>query len=598
MKENDYLNPDSIRSQCDAAITKLLKDNAETYTVEKSLNTFVGNGQIASTAFQALKQQISDYKTVLQAMRTANQSDMEDFLTLKLRVGNQELNGAVILEQKKNALKAKKSDEKNAENYRKKARAEKTLSLQMYYTSKVASYQAMAEADQKIYNAWQEKENRYNEIEGCTNGLFTNGVAMRAAAENALNSIRGAFQNGAYVPDMNAAWRGEISSCYINRVMTRNPDGTVKVNWTEVKKILKKDAEQITEEEYNALALLYLNMGEEDMADFLKLCMDKKEDVDFSWWYGSGGALTNGYSEVDNTDYSVWEVNDDKIQKILERLIDTSDETLFMMQMVDSETALYKELKNQRNIIIQRLSLLETMKEIYEYRGEYQAEYPRIMIESNNAEDLILKFCQSRSMNEFCTAMSNLGESTITFSRTKNGAIISWEDIENKELSFEGHIGNFSDYNVIDASEYIVEQIPSAMMGNVIGYVPVIGNVLSFIGDSTVGYVEEVNNALFIRGQVEVLEKINIYRDFDCSANFVYYNTDSSQETVIYVQSGENTAEILKRVNEKMNLTGTENAITMEQVITEPNEVRKIINEVMKKDPDYEDRYDEAIQNK
>lgn len=36
----------------------------------------------------------------------------------------------------------------------------------------------------------------------------------------------------------------------------------------------------------------------------------------------------------------------------------------------------------------------------------------------------------------------------------------------------------------------------------------------------------------------------------------------------------------------------------MEQVITEPNEVRKIINEVMKKDPDYEDRYDEAIQNK
>lgn len=328
MDGNAYLNPDSIRSQCDAAIQKLLKDNAATYTVEKSLNTFVGNGQIASTAFQALKQQISDYKTVLQAMRTANQSDMEDFLMLKLRVGNQKLNGAVILEQKESALSAKKSDEKKAEEYREKARNEKILSLRLYYSNKAASYKVMAEADQKLYNAWQEKENRYNEIEGCTSGLFTNGAAMRAAAENALNSIRGAFQNGAYVPDMNAAWRGEISSCYINRVMTRNADGTVNVNWTEVKKILKKDAEQITEEEYNALALLYLNMGEEDMAEFLKLCMDKTKDVkDTSKWIGNGSGVYTDMKE----DYSVWEVNEEKMQNILNRIVLASDKTLFML---------------------------------------------------------------------------------------------------------------------------------------------------------------------------------------------------------------------------------------------------------------------------
>ena len=87
MKENDYLNPDNLRGQCDAAVMKLLKDNAATYAVEKNLDTFIGNGQIISTAFQALKQQISDYKTVLQAMRTANQSDIDDFMLLKLRLG-------------------------------------------------------------------------------------------------------------------------------------------------------------------------------------------------------------------------------------------------------------------------------------------------------------------------------------------------------------------------------------------------------------------------------------------------------------------------------------------------------------------------------
>lgn len=600
MRESDYLNPDNLRGQCDAAIMKLLKDNAATYAVEKNLDTFIGNGQIISTAFQSLKQQISDYKTVLQAMRTANQSDIDDFMLLKLKVGNQELNGAVILEQKESALAAKKSDEKNAEKYRQKARNERTLSLRLYYSNKVAVYKAMAEADQNLYHAWQEKENRYHEMEGCTSGLFTNGAAMRAAAENALNSIKGAFQNGKYVPDMGAAWRGEIASCYMNRVMTVKADGTVKVNWTEVKKILKKDEEQITEEEYNALAVLYLNMGEEDMAKFLKLCMDKKEDVELPWWYGVGGALTNGNAEVDNTNYSVWEVNENKIQNILDRLVVASDKTLFMMQMVDSEndSEVYEELKNQRNIIIQRSSLMKALKEVYEYRGEYQAEYPSIMIETNEREDLILKFCQSRRRDEYGMSMSNLGDSTITVTRTKNGRSISWEEEENMELSIEGHFGDFSDYNVAEAMEYIAEQVPNKICGDPIGYIPVVGNTLSFIGDSTVGYIEAVNNALFTKGQVKIMKEMNIYRDFDCSANFVYYDTDNKQEQVIYVQSGQNTADILKRVNGKMDLAGTKNAITMEQVITNPDGVRNIINELYKKNPDYEDRYDEAIQDK
>ena len=80
--------------------------------------------------------------------------------------------------------------------------------------------------------------------------------------------------------------------------------------------------------------------------------------------------------------------------------------------------------------------------------------------------------------------------------------------------------------------------------------------------------------------------------------SFVYFDTDNNQEQVIYGQSGENTADILKRVNEKMDLAGTKNAITMEQVITNPDEVRNIINELYKENPDYEDRYDEAIQDK
>ena len=600
MNENSYLNPADIRAQCDAAINSLEKDNEATYIIERNLNSFIEDSQVQSYAFKSLKQQMEDYKSVLPVMRMANQADIEDFRFLKLMTTGTELNGSNILEQKNMAIEAKKSDEANAEKYRKKAQKATSVTLRVQYTTKVTSYMAMAALDQKLYDECQKKEDTYDGIEKFTCGLFEEGASIRAAVESALSGIQGAFQNGVYVPDMQAAWRGEISSCYIDRVMTINADGTITTNWAEVRRILNKDAEEITEEEYNALAVLYLNMGEEDLAQFLKLCMDKVEDVDESDWFGIGGTIVNGHSEVDNTDYSVWEINDDKIKNILDRLVVASDETLFMLQKLDSEKdkTVYEEIKDQRNIIIQRSSLLEAMKGESEYRGEYQAEYPSIIIESNEMKDLILKFCQSRSANEFCTAMNNLGESTITVTRTKNGRSITWEEEENMDLSVKAHFGEFSNYSVAGAAEYIAEQIPNKICEDPIGYVPLVGNVLSFVGDSTVGYIEGVKDALFVNGQVKVVEKTNIYRDFDCSASFVYYNTDSSQEQVIYVQGGQKTTEILERVNEKMDLAGTENAITIEQVIAEPNEVRNVINGLYKKNPDYQDRYDEAIQKK
>lgn len=572
MKENDYLNPDSIRSQCDAAITKLLKDNVATYTVEKSLNAFVGNGQIASTAFQALKQQISDYKTVLQAMRTANQSDMEDFLTLKLRVGNQELNGAVILEQKKNALKAKKSDEKNAENYRKKARAEKTLSLQMYYTSKVASYQAMAEADQKIYNAWQEKENRYNEIEGCTNGLFTNGVAMRAAAENALNSIRGAFQNGAYVPDMNAAWRGEISSCYINRVMTRNTDGTVKVNWTEVKKILKKDAEQITEEEYNALALLYLNMGEEDMGQFLGYMMGNRSDytIPVKW-------------TVQN-DYSIWIPEHEKLEQLINCVESVAQKELILLQSSrkegENEEALEYEM--QRGLILQRLTLLNVINGAVRFEGEYQADYPTFSVIKNEEGDLIFSFLENKGMTEQSQAYELL-ESIITVHSTKNGTSIMDNIIDGTKYLFNCRFGEYPLESYV--TDKVEEKIVESTLGSFVGNGLISGLGMEFWSNQQ----EAEKNKKFIEEQFDAISAGKIYSDYDCSASFVDYDIEYGEKYKIFVYEGEKTEDKINLLNNRdKNKEQTQkelekllkeafppDGLTKEIVLTRPEEVYK-----------------------
>lgn len=143
MKENSYLSPEKIREQCDAAICKLEKDNEAMGIIEQSIGVFMTDARIVSEAFEALRQQLFDYIMVLHTMREANQTDIKDFRLLKALVGFQELDGNVILKQKDSAMSEKKVDEKNADKYRKMARATNSATLRVQYSMKVANYLAM-----------------------------------------------------------------------------------------------------------------------------------------------------------------------------------------------------------------------------------------------------------------------------------------------------------------------------------------------------------------------------------------------------------------------------------------------------------------------
>lgn len=222
MNENSYLNPADIRAQCDAAINRLEEDNRATGIIEKNIMAFCTESSLAGKAFEALRQQMLDYIIVLQAMRRANQADIDDFRFLKLMVMGQELNGGIILEQKDIAMSAKKSDEANAEKYRKKAQKEISVTLRVQYTTKVTSYMAMAALDQRLYDEWQRKEEAYDGIEKFTCGLFEEGASIRATVESALSGIQGAYQDGVYVPDMNAPWRNEIVGLFNVQVREQN----------------------------------------------------------------------------------------------------------------------------------------------------------------------------------------------------------------------------------------------------------------------------------------------------------------------------------------------------------------------------------------
>lgn len=277
MKENSYLSPEKIREQCDAVICKLEKDNETMGMIEQSIGVFMTDTRIVSEAFEALRQQLFDYIMVLHTMREANQTDIKDFRLLKALVGFQELDGNVILKQKDSAMSEKKADEKNAEKYRKMARATNSATLRVQYSMKVANYLAMAELDQKLYDEWQKKENTYDGIERMTSGMFEEGAAIRATAEQALKSIQGAFQNGGYVPDMSASWRSDINALFNTQITYQNPYVTntdkAKIEGEWKKQLLKMG---YTQEEIDMLCMRGISLTETDIHN-LKLTVGNEK---------------------------------------------------------------------------------------------------------------------------------------------------------------------------------------------------------------------------------------------------------------------------------------------------------------------------------
>ena len=597
-----------MKEQCDSAIRKLENDNEAIRVAENSLNTFLNDSEIKSEAFDALKFQMSDYITVLQAMRTANNSDIADFTILKSSVGDEVLIGGNILKQKAAALRQKAADEETAQEYEREANKAFWPWESRYYSWKANQYWNMAEIDQRLYLMWQAKEDRYDEIEGTTSGLFLATAAMRAAAEMGLCAINNAFQNGAYASNPNAAWRTKLAKSYIERILTVNADRTITAKWDEVEKVLNKPAEEITQEEYEALALLYLNIGETELFYFLGLCMDRTSDVDIPWYKEM---IQMGTNFSGGEDFSEWTVNTEKLDKLIEQVSIASDGILAMQRVIDSEKyeKAYDMLRDQRNIIIQRMTLLEVTGEVGTFRGEYQAEHPTIRIKKNEDESLTMSFCQFRNIgSEVSPTMSNLGESTINISRIKNGENIDRDALKDTELSFAGYFAGVSLVDetwsfMIDETSgelismgseqlgtYLVEKTGKEALENVIGYVPIAGDIAGFAIDMAESRAEADAAQKFITGQFDTLESAMIYRAFDCSVNFVQYDTVDNEQLALYTQSGRKTADIINSVNDAL---GTE--ITEADVVTKPNEISNLIDQLIAENPENADRYNDAI---
>ncbi len=294
MNENSYLDPAAIRESCAGAGRQLKRNNDGILAVETAVRDFLNNSELQGQAFDNLRMQMEDYLMILRTMRAANCSDISDFNTLSGSVGDEELDGAKILEQQ-------------------------NLDL--------ALVQGL------LYEAWKKKEEKYDAIDNATAKLFTTVGSMRSIAREGLEYMKKAYKNGNYDTSVRDSWRMRMQNCYFTRFMPTDSTGNTTINWDEIEKIVGKDASEITAEEYYALSVAYLNLDAEDLTRFLSLFIDKTKDVDTPLYTELFGPAAGQCNE----DYSEWKTNNDKLNQVLAYSSIISEVTLKAIQGVDKD---------------------------------------------------------------------------------------------------------------------------------------------------------------------------------------------------------------------------------------------------------------------
>lgn len=210
MNYNSVIKPDAMISQCNEMLLMFEQDNDSIQTVWNAFNQFIDDSEIKSEAFDALKQRVSDYLTVLQSMKIANEMDMEDcrsFARLMEAVGTNII-GSDVLDGKEAAKQDMLDHDALADKNAAKAKTA-GKPMKWYYECQKKYYEMLAENDEDIYNERKRIEQTYDEADAASAKYFVRGNQVRAAVEPALQELK-QLSAGNSSTSMNSLYRNTL----------------------------------------------------------------------------------------------------------------------------------------------------------------------------------------------------------------------------------------------------------------------------------------------------------------------------------------------------------------------------------------------------
>lgn len=533
------INPVKLKEQCALITQNYDYQNASYILLSNRINMLCEEDGLKSNAITGFQLQMSNYKAVFDALCYANELDKYDSNTLiavlDSELGSDILDGTEILEKIRQAeadydryLSQRRywySEYMNAKNY-------EIIYIDLcYYTYKHYENLADDALEDKAY--WERRGELLLSISEKLSGLFVNGNTFRDYANKGINQIATSFNiitNTYIVGDM--SWKDELLSFIGDSVYKESGE----IDWELIKQILSKDADFISDTEYMLAAYAYMNANEDEMNEFFIMCRTP-EKIDKSAW---DGLYFN--NKLDNFTWGnkrMLTLDSAKIDGVCRQANAYQTNLLAMLRYGELDEASKNTLINERDKIIQKITMAYTLDEIHSFYGDRDgSEYFNFKycnVDFGPAADL--KVTYNSIMYAFGQSAAVLESHTVIVSNTlRREAFNIFLDETLKKYALK----ELTSYSTSMVGENIGTEVASTALGSVPG-----GGFVVFGMGLVKDIYENEKNYVFINDAFENLEIGHIAYIFDCCGQIVLYDDNKVSVSIYeYIDTGKNTKKL------------------------------------------------------
>lgn len=553
--DGKIINPVKLKEQCARITQNYDYQNASYILLSDRVNLLCQESGLKGNAITGFKLQMSNYKSVFDALCYANELDKHDINTLNeildSELGSDILDGTEILSNIKQA-------EADYERYLWQrgywyseyinAEAHEIIYIDLcYYTYKHYENLADDAVEDKMY--WEKRGELLLDIAARLSGLFVNGNEFRDYANKGINQIATAFNSdtNAYVVG-DASWRDELLSFIGDSVYKESGE----IDWDLVKQILSKDADFISDTEYMLAAYAYMNADENEMNEFFMMCR-VPEIIDQATWI----TLFSNH-KLDNLTFGnecVLTLDSAKIDGICRQANVYQTNLLAMLRYGDLDDTSSDALKAERDMIIQKITMAHTLDEIHSFYGSrdendfFNFEY--FNGDSSSAADLRVTY--NSLMYAINASMASLEPHTVIVGKTLTSSGLL--AVSTDELS-ELEIKELTSYS----TAIVGENIGNEVVANALGGIP--GGGFAIFG---MGLMEDIykneKNYVFLNDISNTRQIVTVSVFFDCCGNIVLYDDN---KVALSIYEDKETARLAENIGDLMGNSNLDSKYLLE----------------------------------
>ena len=203
MNNYSILNGSRMIEMSQAAIRSLRSSNDELEVLKGSINNIVNNSEVQGEYAASMKEHMSLFYSLVDGAIGANSFDIMDYNSVIGALDGQYYDGALIKQEQNNALAEKNRDEAERDRcWREMCNCEIWEFLKAdYYLIRYYHYCNEVEDDEEEYQKWVAKEQKFDEQNDATSGLFDKSVSTRQMITENLRALCNALAGGDYYPD-------------------------------------------------------------------------------------------------------------------------------------------------------------------------------------------------------------------------------------------------------------------------------------------------------------------------------------------------------------------------------------------------------------